>query len=435
MQPEMKQREIGLPAAVAVVVGNMVGTGVFTSLGFQVLGLPAGFPILLLWLVGGVVAFCGALCYAELGAALPRSGGEYHLLGRVWHPLAGFLAGWLSVTVGFAAPVALACAAFGKYLAGSVAGEISPVVAGLGLLAVATAVQLVSPGVSGRFQAVATTLKVALVLVLIVAGLAAPAAGTVSFFPVAGDGARLLSADFAVSLFFVSYSYSGWNAAVYIAGEMKDAGRVLPRALLLGTAVVAALYVAVNAAFLHSTPVALLAGKPEVGLVAAQQIFGQAGGRTMGLLISAGLVSAVSAMMWAGPRVGMAMGEDVRVLSWLGKKSRAGVPVVAVLVQAVIAAALLVWGTFEKVLVYIEFTLALSAFLTVAGVIRLRRREPALARPFRVPGWPVTPWIFLGFTLYAMIRVALARPLETSLGLATVAVGAVVWWAGRKKAA
>lgn len=436
-RPPRSPQSVTWPAAAALVAGNMIGTGVFTSLGFQLIDFPGGFSIALLWVLGGVVALCGAACYAELGALFPRSGGEYHLLGKTWHPLAGFLAGWVSMTVGFAAPVALACSAFGAYASGAFFGgvESARLACALGVLVVATAVHLASVRVSGRFQLAATAVKVMALVGLAVAGWLAPPAAGASLLPHPGEAARLGQPAFAVALFFVAYSYSGWNAAVYIASELKDPPRDLPKALLVGTGVVTVLYVLFNLALLRSTPVELLRGQVDVGLVAARHLFGDIGGRAMGALIAAGLVSAISAMMWAGPRVAATMGQDWPRLAPLARTTATGVPWVATLWQALLAAAFLVAGGFQAILTYTEFTLSLSTFLTVAGVIWLRWKHPDWPRPYRCWGFPITPSVFLLATGYALVRFATTPDQwhKSLLGLATVATGALVYWLARHR--
>ncbi len=231
METTTGQHRISLWTATALVVANMVGTGVFTSLGFQVATIPTAFPVLLLWTIGGIVALCGALCYGELAAALPRSGGEYHFLSRIFHPALGFMSGWLSVTMGFAAPTALAAMAFGTYLHGVFPG-VPALPISLALVWVASAVHLTSVRGGSRFQNGFTGLKLGLVLALIVAGfLVSAAPQAVAFRPVPGDFERVFSAPFAVSLVFVMYAYSGWNAATYIVHEIHDPRRNVPRAL------------------------------------------------------------------------------------------------------------------------------------------------------------------------------------------------------------
>jgi APA family basic amino acid/polyamine antiporter len=409
----------------------MVGTGIFTSLGFQVGDLPTGFAIMMLWLTGGVCALCGALAYAELAAALPRSGGEYHFLSQAYHPAAGFLAGWLSATVGFAAPVAAAAMAFAKYF-GHLAPGVSPGVLSLGIVALVTLVHLGGVKVGSVFQNFATTFKVLLILVFIGAGVFMTAGQPVSYAPSA-EGARLMTtAPFAIGLVYVMYSYSGWNASTYIAGEVRNPGRDLPLSLILGTLIVAVLYLALNATFLRSAPVSELAGKLEVGQVAAAHLFGARGGQWMAGLISFGLLSTISAMTWIGPRVTMAMGEDLGVLSFLGRKTAAGVPAVAIVVQFAIVAALVLGGTFDKVVNYIQFSLTVSSFFTVLGVIVLRIRRPDLPRPYRTWGYPVTPLIFLAISVWMLFFQLRDKPHESLAGLLTIALGLPLYFLSPK---
>ncbi len=426
-----RRRTGWLPAA-TLVAGNMIGTGVFTSLGFQVLDVPGAFGIAALWLIGGVVALCGALCYAELGAALPRSGGEYHLLSRAWHPLAGFLAGWLSMTVGFAAPIALAAAAFGEYAAGALFGgsAVAKMTAGVLVILLCAGVHGFSVRTSGRFQAVATLVKVAALTALAAAAWFAPATAGFTLAPAAGDWAVMSTTPFVVSLFFVAYSYSGWNAAVYIAGELRDPARDLPRALLVGTAVVTVLYIAFNVGLRRAVPVDLLRGEVDVALVAARHLFGDAAGRAVGALIALGLVSAVSAMMWAGPRVAATVGEDHRVFRVFSRRTAGGAPWAALVLQTVVALALLAAGGFRAVLVYTEFTLSLCTFAAVAGVLWLRFRRPDLPRPFRCPLHPLPAVVFLLATGYALVRFATSADQwkQSLAGFGTVLAGAAVFF-------
>lgn len=426
------QPTVGLAAATAVVIGNMIGVGVFTSLGFQLFDITHGFPQLLLWVLGGVYALCGALCYSELTAAFPRSGGEYHLLREVFHPAVGFASGWLSVTVGFAAPVALAAMAFGRYLH-HVHPALDPVLLSVAVVVAVTLIHLWKVRVSGAFQSVMTAAKVLLILVLIGAAFLGGSGNGFRFSPQAGDWDQIRLPAFAISLIFVTYAYAGWNGAVYIAGEVKNPQRNVPLALLIGTSFVAVLYVAVNAAFLHRAPVADMVGKPEVALVAARHIFGEQGGNLMGLLIAFGLISAVSAMTWAGPRTGMVIGQDFPALKVLGRRNSAGVPVPAILIQCAITVVLLLTGSFERVLIYVEFALLLSLSTTVAGVIWLRLRRPDLPRPYRTPLYPLTPVLFLAMNAYIAWHTLREKPTESLWSLATIAIGVGLYFLLSKK--
>ncbi len=421
-------RKVGLITCTALALANMIGTGVFTSLGFQVEAIPSPFLILLVWVLGGVIALCGALSYAELAAALPRSGGEYNFLSQIYHPALGFMAAFISVAVGFSAPIALSAIALGKYLAAAFPGlHAGPVsVAAVLLLA---AVHSVTVRASGNFQVLITSLKIALIVAFIAIGFARGEAWT--FSPREGDAGLILSGPFAISLMFVLYSYSGWNAAAYIIGEVRDAQRTVPCALILATVIVMILYVSLNAVFLASGPMGEFAGKIAVGEIAARNLLGEQGGRTMAALIGGGLISAISAMTWAGPRVSQTVGQDFSALRILAWTSRGGVPRVAIGVQTLLVLVLLATSTFEAVLVYTQFSILACSFLTVLGVIILRRRKPALPRPFRCVGYPLTPLVFLTLNLFAMVYTAFYLPGEAFAGLATLLLGIGLYFLAR----
>ena len=413
-------------AATAIVVADMVGVGVFTSLGFQVKDIASGFSLLLLWLVGGIVALCGAFCYAELASMFPRSSGEYNFLTRSYHPAIGFLAGWLSATVGFAAPVALAAMAFGEYGKAILPG-VPPLVLGLVLIWVVSAVHLRGTRHGSAFQVASTVMKLALIVAFIAAGFLVGDAQPISFAPSAVDPSLIVSAPFAISLVFVMYSYSGWNAATYIVGELKDPHYTLPRALFFGTGIVVLLYIALNAVFLYTTPASELAGQVDVALVAGTHIFGEQGGRVVGALICLGLIPTVSAMMWIGPRVTMAMGEDAPMLRLLSQRSANGTPRIAILVQCATASVLLFTRSFEAVLDFIQFSLTFCSFLTVLGVIKLRITRPDLPRPYRTWGYPVTPVVFLCVTGFMMYYLVTVRPLQSLAGFLMMLAGLVLY--------
>jgi APA family basic amino acid/polyamine antiporter len=419
--------------ATCIVVANMVGTGIFTSLGFQVAGIPTGFAIMAIWIAGGICALCGALSYAELGAALPRSGGEYHFLGVIYHPAVGFLAGWISATVGFAAPVAIAAIAFGTYFAEVVPG-LNPLVLSLAVVTICTVVLLRDLQLGSAFQNGSTILKIALIVIIIVAGFCVKSTQPVSFLPTKADGALILSAPFAVSLYWVMYAYSGWNASTYIVGELRNPSRTIPLSVGLGTVLVMALYLAMNAVFLRTTPIAEMVGKQQVAVIAGTHIFGLAGTKVMALFICLGLVSTVSGMMWIGPRITAAMGEDLGILNWLARRNVHGVPVSAILTQYVIVIVMLLTATFQSAVNYVQFSLTLCSALTVFGVFVLRWREPDLPRPYRTWGYPITPLIFLGISIWMLEHLlADSSTRAPSLwGLATMALGLIVYFLSPK---
>ena len=417
---------VSLMTATAIVVADMVGVGVFTSLGFQVKDITSGFSIMLLWTIGGLVAMCGAISYAELASMFPRSSGEYNFLRRIYHPALGFLAGWLSATVGFAAPVALAAMAFGIYFK-SVIPDVSPLVSGMAVIWLVSLVHLTGLRHISLFQNVWTAIKLALIVVFIFAGFIFGTRQPISFAPSAVDFSQIVSAPFFISLVFVMYSYSGWNAATYIFGELRDPHRNLPRALFFGTAIVIVLYVALNAVFLYTTPIRELSGQLDVAMISGTSIFGAFGGRIVSMLICLGLVSSISAMMWIGPRVTMTMGEDMPLLRFFAQKSRTDVPARAILLQLCVASVLLLSQSFEAVLDFIQFSLTLCSFLTVLGVIKMRITAPDLPRPYRAWGYPITPLIFLTVMLFMMYYLIVNRPLQSAAGLAMLLAGLAIY--------
>ncbi|MEL6825392.1 MAG: amino acid permease [Pseudomonadota bacterium] len=427
--------------ALAVVIANMVGTGVFTSLGFQLMTLESGFALIMLWVVGGLVAICGALSYAELGAALPRSGGEYNFLGKIYHPGAGFVSGWVSCTIGFSAPVALAAMTFGAYTTSSLLPEASDSVTNwterglaIALIIILTVIHTRQRETSGTFQSVFTGIKVAVILVLSIAGLVLVTDfQPVSLLPQSGDVGALTSSAFAVSLIYVSYAYTGWNVATYLTDELENPQKSLPRVLFAGAFGVMLLYILLNAVFLLTTPREQMVGEVEVGVIAARHVFGQTGAMFTGGVLGILLISTVSAMTIAGPRVLQVVGQDIPAFRSLAKSNEDGMPTTAVLVQSGLALIFVATATFDQVLVFAGFTLALNSLFAVSGLFVLRWRRPDLERPFRVPLYPVLPLIYIGLSFWTLVYVALERPQEVAVSAGLIATGAVIYFLTRTR--
>ena len=417
---------------IAIVVANMVGTGVFTSLGFQLLDIRSGFPLLALWVIGGIIAVCGAMTYAELGAALPRSGGEYNFLAKIYHPAAGFVSGWVSATIGFAGPTALAAITFAAYATSIMPGESSELLRkslAVGLVIVLAFVHSSNRRNSGGLQVVFTVLKVAVILgfcltALVVVDQPQP----VDFLPSAGDGAIMTSGAFAVALIYVSYAYTGWNAATYLSGELEDPQRTLPVILLSGTLLVMLLYVCLNFVFLTVAPMDDLVGQLEVGFIAAAAAFGDLGGRVTGLILALLLVSTVSAMTIAGPRLLQVVGEDFHALRFLARKNKNGLPSTAIYLQSSLALLFILSSSFESILVFAGFTLALNSFATVLGIFVLRHRQPDLPRPYKTFLYPLPPLIYLSLTGWILWFVLVNRPVEGLFGLGIMAAGLLFYY-------
>jgi basic amino acid/polyamine antiporter, APA family len=411
----------------------MVGTGVFTTSGFLLAELGSRWAVLLVWVVAGGLALAGAAVYGELGAMMPRVGGEYVYLSRAFHPVVGFLAGFVSLVAGFAAPMAAGASAFGDYLATAWPGAPARL-AGYALLVAVTALHARDVAGAGRLQALVTGLNlVAIVVFVAVVGVAvvvgsspAPAAPSAAL-PAPSTGA------FAVSLVFVSYAYFGWNAAAYVAGELREPQRTLPRVLIAGCALVTLLYVVLNAVVLAAVPAGLGAGKLEIAHVAATHTLGPTAARLLSALIALVLAGSVSALAMTGARVCVAMAEDGLFFRALARRNRAGAPTAAVLCQGALALLLARTATFDSLLVYVGFTLSLSAAATVAGALMLRRTQPDAARPFRTPGWPLVPLLFVGLSIWITAHAVARRPHESLAGAGTLALGVLLYSLWRRR--
>lgn len=425
-----KQSTIGLFTAINLVVANMIGTGIFTSLGFQVIDIKSGFTLLSLWVVGGIAALCGALSYGELGAVMPRSGGEFHFLSRIYHPAIGFLSGWVSATAGFAAPIAAAAVALGNYST-QVFPALTPTVVALVAVVVISFIHMQNVKFGSYFQDLLTPLKVLLIVSLVICGLFLSQPQPISFLPTTNDLHLIFGSSFAVSLVYVMYAYSGWNASVYIASEVKEPERNVPWSLFLGTLIVLLLYVLLNFIFLYTTPILAMLGKVEVGYIAANQIFGTAGAKIMGSLISLGLLSTISSMVWAGPRVMQVMGEDIPFFKLLAAKNRHGVPHYAILFQLAIVLVLIFTSSFAAIVTYLSFTLTLSSCVTVLGVFIHRLRYQDVPRPYRVGILP--PLIFLAISIWMLIFIYQDKPVESLAGLGTILLGLPVYLFAAKR--
>ncbi|MCU0361210.1 MAG: amino acid permease, partial [Bacteroidia bacterium] len=347
--------KIGLNTAISVVIANMIGTGVFTSLGFQVMGLQSGFSIVLLWVLGGVLALCGAFCYAEIGSAFPENGGEYNYLSKLYHPAIGFMSGWVSVTVGFAAPIAAASVAMADYFCKAYALE-HPLYLSAGVVVLITLFHAINMKAGSSFQRVFTFLKLICILVFVVCALFYQPEHPLVFVTSETFSTEIFSPSFAISLIFVTYAYSGWNAAAYIAGEIKQSHKNLPRALIYGTLTVAVLYTLLNLVFLYTVPLEELKGVVEVGYLSSSKLFGSSLGAKVSLLIAVLLVSTISAMVLAGPRVMQSMGQHIKGLQFLAITNAKGVPYVAVLLQSFIALGMVFTSSFESLITYVSFT-------------------------------------------------------------------------------
>ncbi len=401
----------------------MVGTGIYTTSGFLVADLPATGGVLMLWMLGGIAALGGALAYAALAKRYPRSGGEYHFLSKLYHQALGFLAGIVSVIAGFSAPIAASAYAFGKYLPLPLSESQRLIAASL-LILLLTGLHMLGLARAARIQNVFVLVKIGLLLMLILGGLlitpASPQALSCPRLNLSTLGAA------ATGLIFISYAYSGWNAAAYIMSEVPRATEIIPRAIPAGTLTVMVLYSAFNYVLFRHLSVAELSGKVEVGRLLAQKLWGDKGDLWLGWGISLAMVSSVSAMLMISPRVLSVMGEDYPPLRLFSQRNAFGAPVRALLLTVSLSLAILFLAAFDAILNYIGFLLSLFAGLTVLGLFLRHAREKNL------------PWdmglFFLGLTSWMVMNNFLNRPWESLVGLATILGGLILYFLFRRRA-
>jgi APA family basic amino acid/polyamine antiporter len=419
------ERRLGLGSATALVVANMVGTGVFTTSGLLMADLGSAWLVLLAWVLGGLVALLGALCYGALARHIPESGGEYVFLSRTLHPALGYLAGWVSLVVGFAVPLGVLAYAFGQYMSAlGGAALASPRLTGTVIILVAATTHAFSLTAGARAQAIAVAVE--LVVITLFTGFGMGQLAHEGLYNVAAPGRM---AGMGVALVIVSYSYQGWNAAVYVGGEVAEPKKNLPRALILGTAIVTALYLGLNAVFVLGTPAALLAGKIDVGRIAALVLGGPRLAKLVSGLIAFVIAICISSLVMAGPQIAARMAADgflPRVLAVRPGRP----PRVALLAQTVVGIAALWMAAFASLLTYVGFTLGLVFAATVLGLVWQRHKQgPAL----KIPGWPWVPTLFLVFVLGSTAFTVAERPRESLVGLATLAIGLPAYWLQKRK--
>jgi basic amino acid/polyamine antiporter, APA family len=417
-----------LTVGITLVIANMIGTGVFTSLGYQVGSIPSGFAILVLWAVGGVVALSGAFTYAEISTTLQKSGGEYHYLGKIFHPAFGFVSGWMSLLVGFAGAISAVAIAMAEY-SSNLLGIPNKIVA-IAAIVVVSGIHWFGVKAGGRAQNILTGTK----LLLIVFFCTAPFfisgdKSSISFLPQSGDWSLITSASFAVSLVFVVYAYTGWNAAAYIAGNLENPSKNLPKSLIFGTLVVVVVYLSLNAMFLYSASFTELNGKNDIGNVVAFKLLGPEIGTVFSGIFSIALLSTLSAMTIAGPRVLEAMGDDYPKLKTFATKNKYDMPYLAILAQAAWAIFLVLVSSFKEIIQYISISLSLFSMATVLGIFILRKQYPKEKRPFQVPLYPLPPIIFTVCTCWMIYYVTKNDPWIILYSLATMVPGLIIYFA------
>ncbi|MGC1613804.1 MAG: amino acid permease [Candidatus Acidiferrum sp.] len=439
-------RQLGVVSATALVVSNMIGTGIFTTTGYLAGDLGSARLVLWIWVAGAACALLGAICYSELGINLPSSGGEYVYLTRAYGPVWGFMSGWVSFFAGFSAPIAAAALAFSEYLGHfcqKCAQEHPPELLGSGswtlqfgkpqmfacaLVVIFTALNIFGVQRSARVQNVLTTAKIVVILTFIGMGLWI-GQGSWSHFSM--DAARTsthhLFPQFWISLFFIYLSYSGWNAATYVAEELKQPARTLPLALAVGTVLVAVLYLALNVVFIYAAPLESLKGENAVGALAASHLFGPSVAGIFSALMALSLLATVNAMITIGPRVYYAMAKNGAFLAGAAKiHPRFHTPWVAIVAQGV-CTVLMTMTQFEQLVLYIGFTLSFFTAMGVSSLFFFRRQPGWKKLPMVSFGWPLVPVLFLIPEVWIVFYGVRLEPYISLATVVTMATGALVY--------
>jgi APA family basic amino acid/polyamine antiporter len=413
-------KKISWKTAAGIVIANMIGTGVFTSLGFQLAVVQNTWTILLLWTFGGIMALLGALVYAELGTHFRRTGGDYIFLSETIHPLVGYLYAWVSLVVGFSAPIAIAAMAMNNYLS-PVVGETQ--LPGLFFLVLIPAVHIFSVSSSAKFQNGMTILKIAFVLALIGIGLVFGSNSTSPALNFSDSWKEeILLPGFAVSLIYVFYAYTGWNSAAYIIEEVDQPKKNLPKALIGATLLVMVIYVLLQLVLLKHASVSQLSGQVQVADIAFGNLFGPNGALWVSLFIGVQLIATISGYAWVGPRVTYAMAKDYKLWRPLAKVNGQNIPVRAIVLNTGISLVLFVSGSFEQIMLYAGFILQLMSTVTVYSSLKIKKQEG-----FKTPNKPLPQLIYLGYSIALMGYLLVDRPKESLAGIGILLLGWAVY--------
>ena len=413
-------KKISWKTAAGIVIANMIGTGVFTSLGFQLAVVQNTWTILLLWTFGGIMALLGALVYAELGTHFRRTGGDYIFLSETIHPLVGYLYAWVSLVVGFSAPIAIAAMAMNNYLS-PVVGETQ--LPGLFFLVLIPTVHIFSVSSSAKFQNGMTILKIAFVLALIGIGLVFGSNSTSPALNFSDSWKEeILLPGFAVSLIYVFYAYTGWNSAAYIIEEVDQPKKNLPKALIGATVLVMVVYVLLQLVLLKHASVSQLTGQVQVADIAFGNLFGPNGALWVSLFIGVQLIATISGYAWVGPRVTYAMAKDYKLWRPLAQVNGQNIPVRAIVLNTGISLVLFVSGSFEQIMLYAGFILQLMSTVTVYSSLKIKNQEG-----FKTPFKPLPQLIYLGFSIALMGYLLVDRPKESLAGIGILLLGWAVY--------
>lgn len=444
------ERRLGPFDAAAIIVSNVIGGGILFFPVLIAASVPDAKLFLTTWLVGGALAFCGAMGYAELAALRPRAGGEYVYLREAYGPLAGFLTGWTSFVAGFAGAMAASAVFFVLYLDRFIPGVnnttpffsvpipyVGITVSRQTIMATAVVwafafVHIRGVGPGRGVTNVLATFKVTALLIFIALGVSLGAGSSANLGQTAG---AVTITSYLSSLVLVMFTYSGWNAAAYMAEEVRDPGRNLPLSLALGTAAVIVIYLLLNALYLYVIPIAeLMKVQGSLLDVVADRLLGARAGDIMGIVSIVSLAAGINAWTFAGPRIYFAMARDGVFFPAAARvHPKYATPARSIVAQAIWATVLILTGSLDALGNYVGFAITLFAGIAVAAVFVLRAREPQAPRPFKAIGYPVTPAIFVIASLAIVLNAIFTNPRVTGLGLLVMVSGIPLYWWFRRR--
>lgn len=433
-----------LSVAVNVVIASMIGTGIFTALGFQVMegAIPDSFSILIVWIIGGLLSLCGATVYGEVASYVGKSGGEYVFLSELFHPLLGFLSGWVSLFVGFSAAIASLAIATGEYILPFLGlnnnilyvifGTDITVnkVIGASIILTVAIIQMGGVILGGIVQNLLTGLK----LVMIIFFLCSPLfihdleLSNNSLVPSEQSFNTIFSLPFAGALVWVMFSYSGWNASSYIVGHLRRPKKMLPLSLSMGTILVTILYISLNAMFMLVADFDELAGHVDIANIVAKKIYGNEVALVFSFIFSMALIAGINAMFISGPRVTEQMGEDYPKLNLFSRKNKFGAPYLSIIALSVISVLLVIFSSFQEIIEYIGITLSMFSMLTVASVFIIRKRTDRNESVVRAIGYPITPILFISTTVWMILYFVLLDPITLLYSFISIVPGLIIYF-------
>lgn len=450
------KRQLSLFDSTMIMVGIILGSGIFLTTGIMATSLPSASMILLVWIIGGLLTLAGALTYAELGAAMPEAGGQYVYLKKAYGPLFGFLFGWILFLVYMSGGIAGLAVAFAEYtgfffpglslqhilfthklniLGFSTTFTLSAgKLVGVGAILVLSFMNLIGTKFGKGIQNVLTVIKIGALLAIVILGFTIGKGQAVDFsFNPAGISVTAIISGFAVALIAVAWAFDGWNNITFVAGEIKNPQRDIPRALIWGTIITTVIYALVNYIYLYALPIAKMAGEVRIAEKATTVLFG---GTTAAVISAAVVISTFGSLngsILAGPRVYYAMARDGFFFKRVAAiHPKYGTPAFSIVVQAVWSIILTLTGTFEQLLTYVIFVAIIFWITAAFSVFTLRKKFPDMPRPYKTWGYPVVPALFIIASMGILINTLIEKPVEALAGLGITAVGIPVYYYWKK---